>query len=76
MMTTTGRGKNTRALGRHVGGGNLNSQAGDLAATACWGHAGKGGVTMPGKGKNILRPYTSEERGAIEQGAETPRADT
>jgi hypothetical protein len=34
----------------------------DLAVTAGWGHAGKGGVTMPGKGRLIERDYTSEER--------------
>ena len=34
-----------------VGGGPLNPAAGDLAVTAGWGHAGKGGVTMPGKGR-------------------------
>ena len=34
----------------------------DLAVTAGWGHAGKDGVTMPGKGRLIERDYTSEER--------------
>jgi hypothetical protein len=34
----------------------------DLAVTAGWGHAGKGGVTMPGKGRLIERDYTPEER--------------
>ena len=34
----------------------------DLAVTAGWGHAGKGGVTMPGKGRLIERDYTAEER--------------
>ncbi len=53
-----------------VDGDNLNEGAGDLAVTAGWGHAGKGGVTMPGKGKTVTRPWTSEERAAIEQGAE------
>ncbi len=53
-----------------VGGGNLDPQVGNLAVTAGWGHACKGGVTMPGKGKIILRPYTPEERAAVEQGAE------
>jgi REP element-mobilizing transposase RayT len=33
----------------------------DLAVTASWGHAGKGGVTMPGKGRLIERDYTPEE---------------
>ena len=53
-----------------VDGLPLNEQAGDLAVTAGWGHAGQGGVTMPGKGKTVTRPWTSEERAAIEQGAE------
>ena len=30
-------------------------EAGDLDLTAGWGHAGKGGVTMPGKGKLVRR---------------------
>jgi hypothetical protein len=34
----------------------------DLAVTAGWGHAGKDGVTMPGKGKLIERDYTPDER--------------
>jgi hypothetical protein len=33
----------------------------DLAVTVGWGHAGKGGVTMPGKGRLIERDYTPEE---------------
>ena len=33
----------------------------DLAVTAGWGHAGKDGVTMPGKGKLIERDYSPEE---------------
>ncbi|MBN1458945.1 MAG: DNA methyltransferase, partial [Armatimonadetes bacterium] len=53
-----------------VGGGNLDPQAGDLAVSAGWGHAGQGGVTMPGRGKAITRPYAPEERAATEQGAE------
>ncbi len=44
-----------------VGGVPLNDGAGDLAVTAGWGHAGQGGVTMPGKGKASTRPYASEE---------------
>jgi len=55
-----------------VDGGNLNDGAGDLAVTAGWGHGGQGGVTMPGKGKAITRPYASEELAAIEQGASAP----
>jgi hypothetical protein len=32
-------------------GGTLDPRTGDLALTAGWGHAGKGGATMPGKGR-------------------------
>jgi hypothetical protein len=53
-----------------VDGGTINVASGDLAVTAGWGHAGKGGVTMPGKGKIVERDYTPEERTAIESGAE------
>jgi hypothetical protein len=42
----------------------------DLKVTAGWGHAGKGGVTMPGKGKIIERDYTTDELKAIERGAQ------
>lgn len=34
----------------------------DLAATAGWGHGGKSGVTMPGKGRLVERDYLPEER--------------
>jgi predicted helicase len=40
----------------------------DLAVTAGWGHAGKGGVTMPGKGRLIERDCTPDERDAIPVG--------
>jgi hypothetical protein len=33
-----------------------------LQLTTGWGHAGKGGVTMPGKGKTVSRPLTTEEQ--------------
>jgi hypothetical protein len=52
-----------------VGGGALNPAAGDLAVTAAWGHAGKGGVTMPGKGRVDQRAYTPDELAAIRSGA-------
>jgi hypothetical protein len=55
-----------------VGGGPLNPSAGDLAVTAGWGHAGKGGVTMPGKGKVDQRAYTPDELTALRSGASTP----
>ncbi len=33
-----------------------------LKLTAGWGHAGQGGVTMPGKGKTVSRPFTEKEQ--------------
>ncbi len=43
------------AMISRVGGGSLNPAKGELALTAGWGHGGKGGVTMPGKGKVEVR---------------------
>ena len=43
----------------------INPDEGDLDLTAGWGHAGKGGATMPGKGKAIERPYTPQEAKAL-----------
>jgi hypothetical protein len=45
--------------------GQLNPDEGDLDLTAGWGHGGKGGVTMPGKGKAVARPYTPAELAAF-----------
>lgn len=45
-------------------------QAEDFAVTAGWGHAGKGGVTMPAKGKLVERDYTETEIAALIQTAE------
>ena len=53
-----------------VGGGSLNPDAGDLALTTGWGHSGKDGVTMPGKGRVLSRDYTAEELADIKRGAE------
>jgi hypothetical protein len=50
----------------HVAGKPLDPIE-DLKVTAGWGHAGKGGVTMPGKGKIIERDYSTDERKAIER---------
>lgn len=57
-----------RAIGviTRVGGGALQPTAGELDLTAGWGHAGQGGVTMPGKGRAIAREYTADERAALE----------
>ena len=38
----------------------------DLAVTAGWGHAGKGGVVMPAKGKLSEREYDKDEVEAVE----------
>ncbi|MDG4551459.1 MAG: N-6 DNA methylase [Candidatus Contendobacter sp.] len=47
-----------RAVGAmcRVGGGSIDPDAGELAVTAGWGYSGKGGVTMPGKGRIEPRP--------------------
>ena len=50
-----------------VDGGQLSEA--DFALTAGWGYGGRGGATMPGKGRSIERPYTDEERGGILTGA-------
>jgi hypothetical protein len=52
-----------------VGGGAINPNTGELELAAGWGHAGKGGVTMPGKGKVVQRDYAAEELATIKQGA-------
>lgn len=53
------------AVIQREGKGSVNPDEGDLQLTAGWGHAGKGGVTMPGKGKTIERPYTPQEAKAL-----------
>jgi hypothetical protein len=40
----------------------------DFSITAGWGHAGKEGVTMPGKGKMLMRGYRTEEEEAFKVG--------
>jgi len=51
-----------------VSGGQLDPSAGDLAVTAGWGHGGKGGVTMPGRGRTVERPCTDAELAAFREG--------
>ena len=58
------------------GGGALDPTAGDLAVKAGWGHAGKGGATMPGAGKLVKRPYSPEELTATHTGQETRSCPT
>ncbi len=58
----------TIAIIWRVGGGMVNPDIGDLDVTAGWGHAGKDGITMPGKGKIVERDYTSEELTALQEG--------
>lgn len=48
----------------------LQLQAEDFEITAGWGHAGKGGVTMPAKGKLVERDYTEAETNALTLTAE------
>lgn len=49
--------------------GTLDPDAGDLDVTAGWGHPGKGGVTMPARGRVTERPMTAAERSALPSGA-------
>ena len=44
-------------------GGNMDG--GDFDVTAGWGHFGSGQAVMPGQGRVVERPYTSEERAAM-----------
>jgi len=50
-----------------VGGGNLDPQT-DLALTAGWGYAGRGGITMPGRGRVVERSYTDDEKAGLDGG--------
>ena len=43
-------------------GGNMDGD--DFDVTAGWGHFGSGQAVMPGQGRVVERPYTSEEREA------------
>lgn len=42
------------AVFERLDGKSANPDAGDLDLTAGWGHAGKGGVCMPGRGKIVV----------------------
>jgi len=49
-------------------GGSLEPAKGHLALTAGWGHAGKDGAVMPGKGLAKVRDYTQSGLSALEIG--------
>jgi len=49
-----------------AGGGSLNPDDGHLELTAGWGHAGKDGIIMPGKGRVEVRTVGAAEPGSIE----------
>jgi predicted helicase len=44
------------AVFERLDGKPAKPERGDLDLTAGWGHGGKGGVTMPGRGKTMVRP--------------------
>ena len=46
-----------------VDGGNMAGD--DFALTASWGHYGQGEAVMPGQGRVVERPYTTDERAAL-----------
>jgi hypothetical protein len=71
---TVGRiGPMLKAIGSitKTGGGQLDTAASDLAVTAGWGHFGKEGVTMPGKGILQERAYSQDEAKAMDAEATT-----
>ncbi|MGH7043709.1 MAG: type ISP restriction/modification enzyme, partial [Acetobacteraceae bacterium] len=47
------------AVPTRQGGGAMRPE--DYALTAGWGHAGKGGAVMPGRGRIVIRPYAADE---------------
>lgn len=55
------------AVTTRLGGGCLKET--DLKIDAGWGHAGKGGITMPGRGKLVERQYSLSENKATAAGA-------
>ena len=44
-------------------GGNMDGD--DFEVTVGWGHFGSGQAVMPGQGRVVERPYTSDERAAM-----------
>ena len=53
-----------------------NMTGDDFAVTAGWGHFGQGDVVMPGQGRVVERPYTSDERASLGEAAGTARNTT
>ena len=52
-----------------TGGGNMTGD--DFAVTMSWGYFGQGDVVMPGQGRVVERPYTSDERASLGDAAGT-----
>ena len=52
----------TIAIPAKRGGGAMTEA--DRALTAGWGHAGKGGAVMPGRGRSVLRDFAADEAAA------------
>ena len=57
-----------------VDGHNMTGD--DFAVTAGWGHLGQGDAVMPGQGRVVERPYTSDERAALGDAAGVARNTT
>ncbi len=56
-----------------VGVKSLDPRKGHLDLTAGWGHEGKDGATMPGRGDARERDYTKKEKDAVKVGAKALR---
>ena len=52
-------------------GDGYNMAGDDFAVTAGWGHFGQGDAVMPGQGRVVGRPYTSDEGAALGDAAKT-----
>jgi predicted helicase len=57
----------TIAVPTKRGGGNMTEA--DRTLTAGWGHAGKGGAVMPGRGRSVTRDYAPDEAPAQAEAA-------
>lgn len=64
-------GSAIRELGSLSSASGILDPAADLAVTARWGIAGKGGICMPSTGKLTERGYAADELSAIEEHAAT-----